>query len=239
MSCGHPHMIALPRAGNGSQTSRLADELAMAIHLGHLLPGAPLREVEIAEANNVSRTIVRAALQRLEAQGLAEIILNKGARVRETDPAAASEMIELHVQLTVLAARKAAARATPAQIAHLRQFVDMLEHVAGDEGLAEEFQYLRTGFSRALFEAAGPVLAERLGVAAPITPHHSRAMDDVRSSTGQAEAAKLSRDILKAIQANSQDGAARAAERLLRRHAELTLTPAFKPAASRKTASHA
>ena len=64
-------------------------ELALAIHLGRLAPGAPLREVEIAEANSVSRTIVRAALQRLEAQGLAEITLNKGARVRQPDAVAA------------------------------------------------------------------------------------------------------------------------------------------------------
>ncbi|MEQ1607770.1 MAG: hypothetical protein ABL956_02185 [Hyphomonadaceae bacterium] len=180
---------------------------------------------------------MRAALQRLEAQGLAETILNKVARVRGADPPAASDMIELHMQLTVLPARKAA-RATPAQIAHLRQFVDMLERVAEEDGPAEEFQRLRIGDSRELFEAARPVLAERLDLAAPVTPYHSRAMDDVRSATGQAETAKFSRDILEAIQSKSQDAAAKVAERLLRRHAELTLTLAIRPRASRDTASH-
>lgn len=227
MTCGQPHMIPLPPMGDGSQTSRLADELAMQIHLGELPPGAPLREVEIAEGHNVSRTIVRAALQRLEAQGLAEIVLNKGARVREANPSAVGDMIELHVQLTTLAARNAAQRATPAQLSRIGQFVDMLEHVAEDVGPAHEFQHLRVGFARALFEAAGPVLAERLRSAAPVAPHHARAMEDVRDQTGQTEAAKLARDVLKALEAKNPDTAAKAAERLLRRHAERT---AQKPA---------
>lgn len=81
MSIGKSYLVSLPPIGDGSSTARLADQLALAIHLGRLAPGAPLREVEIAEANNVSRTIVRVALQRLEAQGLADITLNKGARV--------------------------------------------------------------------------------------------------------------------------------------------------------------
>lgn len=239
MSCGHSHKIPLPAVGDGSQTSRVADELAMAIHLGEMKPGEPLREVEIAETQGVSRTIVRAALQRLEAQGLAEIVLNKGARVRAADPAAVDDMIELHVQLTVLAARNAAARATPVQVKRMDQFVDMLEHVAEDGGPVEEFQHLRIGFARALFEAAGRVLAERLRSAAPVMPHHARAMDDVRTAAGQAEAAKLSRDVLKAISAKSPDAAAKAAEKLLRRHAERTLKPvSVKSAALKKTAAH-
>src|SRR5262249_44522960 len=116
MSCGHSHLIDLPPVGDTSQTSRLADELALDIHLGHVAPGAPLREVEIAEAHGVSRTIVRAALQRLEAQGLAEIVLNKGARVKAVPSSSVEDMIELHVELTSLAARHAAERATSEQL---------------------------------------------------------------------------------------------------------------------------
>ena len=122
MSCGKSHLVPLPPVGDGSSTSRLADELALAIHLGRMAPGLPLREVEIAEANNVSRTIVRAALQRLEAQGLAEITLNKGARVREPDAVAAEDMIELHVQLAALAARNAARRASAEQVEMIAKF---------------------------------------------------------------------------------------------------------------------
>ncbi len=232
MSCGHSHMIPLPPMGDQSQTSRLADELAMDIHLGHTPPGAPLREVEIAEAHGVSRTIVRAALQRLEAQGLVEIVLNKGARVRAVDAASVEDMIELHVELTSLAARHAAQRSTPAQLARISKFADMLAHVAEDVGSVEEFQHLRVGFARALFEAAGHVLAERLRSAAPVVPHHAHAMDDVRSGAGQVEVAALAGAVLKAVVAADAEAAAKAAERMVRRHAERTLAkarPAPKP----------
>lgn len=219
MSCGQPHMIPLSPVGGASQTSRLADELAMAIHLGQLAPGAPLREVEIADANGVSRTIVRAALQRLEAQGLAEIVLNKGARVKAVSSESIADMIELHAGLTTLAARHAAERATPAQLERLGKFTDMLEHVAEDVGSPEEFQHLRVGFARSLFEAAGPVLAERLRSAAPVVPHHARAMDDVRAAAGQVAAAALARAVFKAVAAGAPGAAGKAAESLVRGHA--------------------
>lgn len=222
MSCGHSHMIPLPPIGDSSTTARLADELALAIHLGRIAPGKPLREVELAAANDVSRTIVRAALQRLEAQGLAEITLNKGARVRRPEGDAMAEMLELHVQLTTLAARQAARRATPAQVDLIGRFVVLLEHTAEDGVPAQEFQHLRVGFARALFAAAGDVLSERLRTAAPVMPHHARAMDDVGTRDGQAEAARLARDVLKAIESRTPDAAALAAERMLRRHAERT-----------------
>ncbi len=224
MTCGQSHRIPLPPAGDDSQTSRLADELAMAIHLGRMSPGQPLREVELAEAHNVSRTIVRAALQRLEAQGLAEITLNKGARVRRPDAEAVDDLIELHVQLATLAARNAAWRATSDQINRIKEFVSLMEHVAEEMGPAQDFQFLRIGFARALHNAAGPVLAERLRSAAPATPYHERAMDDLHSREGRQEAARAARDILRAVESRQAEAAAAAAERMLRRHAERTLT---------------
>jgi DNA-binding GntR family transcriptional regulator len=223
MTCGHTHKIPLPPIGDSSSTARLADDLALAIHTGRLFPGQPLREVELAAAHNVSRTIVRAALQRLEAQGLAEITLNKGARVRQPDNAALGDMIELHVQLTVLAARHAARRANPEQLARIAQFAGLLAHVSEDGVPADEFQHLRVGFARALFDAAGGALAERLPSAAPVTPHHCRAMADVETREGQADVARLVRDVLIAIEARAPDVAAIAAERMVRRHAERTM----------------
>jgi DNA-binding GntR family transcriptional regulator len=192
----------------------------MAIHLGRMAPGAPLREVDLAEKHSVSRTIVRAALQRLEAQGLAESALNKGARVKATGDDSFPVMIELHIELLSLAARHAATKASPAQLARIGQFVDMMEHIAEEGCPAEEFQHLRVGFARCVFEAAGPVLAERLRSAAPVVPHHARAMEDVRIPAGQADAAKYARDVLNALETKLPDQSARAAERLLRRHAD-------------------
>jgi len=223
MNCGKSHLIQLPPVGDGSSTSRLADELALGIHLGRMAPGLPLREVEIAGAHNVSRTIVRAALQRLEAQGLVEITLNKGARVRQPDAVAAEDLMELHVQLSALAARNAARRASAEEMEMMARFAGLMEHVAADGGPADEFQHLRIGFARALFAAAGPVLAERLRTAAPATPYHARAMDDLATREGQAEVARSARDVLKAIENRAPEAAAAAAERMQRLHAERTI----------------
>jgi DNA-binding GntR family transcriptional regulator len=155
--------------------------------------------------------------------GLAEIALNRGARVRKLDPAAAEDMVELHVQLVTLAARNAARRGTDEQAARIGSFVDMMEHVAEIDGPTEDFQHLRIGFKRALFEAAGDVLAERLRSAAPVTPHHGRAMQDIADRAGKAEVAAAAREVLRAVQDKMPDAAAGAAERMLRRHAERTL----------------
>ena len=137
--------------------------------------------------------------------------------------AALGDMIELHVQLTVLAARHAARRADAAQLAQITQFVGLMTHVAEDGVPADEFQHLRVGFARALFGAAGGALAERLPSAAPVTPHHARAMADVETREGQMEVARLARDVLIAIEAKAPDVAAIGAERMLRRHAERTV----------------
>ena len=223
MSCGQPHYMPLPGAAEEvTQTARLTDELALAIHLGDLKSGEPLREVDLADAHGVSRTIVRAALQRLEAQGLADIALNKGARVRSVKLEAVADLITLHADLAALAARHAALRASESQIALMRRFIDMMDHVAAEGAKAREVQHLRVGFVRTLFEAAGSTLAERLRVAAPVVPHHDNALADISSAVGQKEVARLARDVLSAISRHDADGAASAAAAMLYRHGERT-----------------
>ncbi len=171
MNCGHQHYMPLPAVpDDGSQSTRLADELALAIHLGDLLPNAPLREVELADAHGVSRTIIRASLQRLEVQGLVDIVLNKGARVRSVRSDAISDLIELHSSnfrsmRTTFGATCDNRRTS--DHAAVRGHDGARRHEGGD---AREMQYLRVGFSRALVEGAGPVIAERVRATTPAVP---------------------------------------------------------------------
>ena len=69
-----------------SLDSTKADDIALmieeAIVSGELAPGTVLRQEQLSEQFNVSRTPVREALRRLAALGLVSFVPNRGVRVR-------------------------------------------------------------------------------------------------------------------------------------------------------------
>ena len=73
-------------------TQKVFDALALAIHEHRLAPATKLGEDEIGEIYNVSRTVVRAALQSLAHIQLVEIQRNKGAFVASPTPREAREV---------------------------------------------------------------------------------------------------------------------------------------------------
>src|SRR3954468_2885235 len=91
-----------------------------AIVAGELLPTERLVEEDLARRLGVGRAAVRMALVRLEHDGLVERERNRGARVRRVGDAEAVEILEVRAALESLAARKAAARATPKDVRELR-----------------------------------------------------------------------------------------------------------------------
>ncbi|WP_139415510.1 GntR family transcriptional regulator [Agromyces laixinhei] len=86
---------------------------------GVLAPGAVLAEVEQANRLGVSRTPVREALARLEADGLATAASARLLQVSELSPASISALYELREALEEQAARLAATRRDPARFAEL------------------------------------------------------------------------------------------------------------------------
>lgn len=100
-----------------------ADEIAVqlteAIHEHRLQPGAKLREDEVCDIFQVSRTLVRQALHSLEHKGLVTILRNKGAFVAKPSLKEAREVFEARSLIEPAMARAAAMRATPRDIAHL------------------------------------------------------------------------------------------------------------------------
>lgn len=116
----------------------VAAELEQAIHEHRLPPGAKLGEDELGEIYGVSRTTVRAALQMLSERRLVELKRNRGAFVAQPSVREACEVFEARALLEPRTARSAAERATPADIALLREHIDA-EHAAmhkGDSGRA-------------------------------------------------------------------------------------------------------
>ena len=87
---------------------------------GRFGPGDRVTEAEIATAASVSRTPVREALHRLEAEGMIRFVPNQGAFVTHLALSEAEETFALRSMLESYAARLAATRARPDQVKGLR-----------------------------------------------------------------------------------------------------------------------
>lgn len=91
--------------------------------------GAHLREQELAAATGVSRTPVREALRRLEADGLVTLVPNLGARVNAWGDQDLDEIFGLRVLLESHAAELAASRIGRREIAELERLCEQMEEV--------------------------------------------------------------------------------------------------------------
>jgi DNA-binding GntR family transcriptional regulator len=101
----------------------LADEIAFrlqaAILDGEFPPGMHLQQDELCARFGVSRTPVREALRKLQAQHLVDLVPNKGATVRTPSRHELSEVYVLRAELEGFAAELAAGRVTSADLAAL------------------------------------------------------------------------------------------------------------------------
>ena len=86
-----------------------------AIRRGDYVPGARLREEEVGARLDLSRTPVREALRRLEAEGIVEHRPRAGAVVRQLSHAELVELYEMRVVLERTAAELAARHGTAAE----------------------------------------------------------------------------------------------------------------------------
>lgn len=86
---------------------------------GYFFPGAWLRERDLVEQLNVSRTPIREALKQLEADGLIEIVPYRGAKVKSIEPDKVIEEYILRAALEGLAAELAVSHITDDDIKEL------------------------------------------------------------------------------------------------------------------------
>jgi len=99
------------------------DNLLDAIDRGDYAPGARLVEAELADRFGVSRTPVREALNRLEAQGVVARDARRGVVVASLDYDQLGELYAVREVMEALAARMAARHAAPAEIDLLDEMV--------------------------------------------------------------------------------------------------------------------
>ncbi len=128
---------------NRSRTVRALLAMREFILEGELAPGERISELVVAERTGISRTPIRAALQRLEQEGLVEAIPSGGYAVKSFSQQDVADAIEIRGTLEGLAARLAAERgSSPSRIEPLQACVDELD-VLVERALGTE-----EGFSR-------------------------------------------------------------------------------------------
>jgi DNA-binding GntR family transcriptional regulator len=98
----------------------VAVRLRQRIVEGQLAPGAKLNERELSESLQVSRTPLREAIRMLAAEGLVELLPNRGAVVAQMSVQDVADTFELIAGLEGQSGELAAARISEAQLDEIR-----------------------------------------------------------------------------------------------------------------------
>jgi DNA-binding GntR family transcriptional regulator len=141
----NPGDVSLPRGEHAYRALR------QSIKDGQLVPGTRLREVELAAQLGISRTPVREALRRLEAEGLATMDGGHGLIVTMLDQSMISELYVMREVLEGTAAALAARHGSEVELAILREiadrdalFLDDAEKLAANNRAFHEMLYRST-----------------------------------------------------------------------------------------------
>ena len=150
----------------GSQAVKAQLKLRELILAGQLPAGERIAELAIVEKLGVSRTPIRAALMRLEQEGLLEALPNGGYAVRTFSERDVADAIELRGTIEGLAARVAAERgAASVVLAEARQCLAQIDAVLAQPALDDEafsrYVDLNGRFHALLAEMAGSGVIER------------------------------------------------------------------------------
>jgi DNA-binding GntR family transcriptional regulator len=123
---------------------------------GRFQPGNSLPEERFASQLGLSRTPVREALRRLGAEGLVEILPNRGARVPVWTPTDIDAIFELRLRLEGYATRLAAARSDRQAVADLSSLAETMERQSRTKwGVQFDIPVLNNKFHLRIIEASG------------------------------------------------------------------------------------
>ena len=133
---------------------------------GELPPGSRVAELAIVERLGVSRTPIRAALLRLEQEGLIESLPGGGYAVRSFSEREIADAIELRGTVEGLVARTAAERGAPPQVlAAAREALAEIDQVLARSALDDEafsrYVELNGRFHQLRGQLAGSMLLAR------------------------------------------------------------------------------
>jgi DNA-binding GntR family transcriptional regulator len=145
---------------------------------GAIAPGTVMRQEQLSERFEVSRTPVREALRRLAALGLVTFEPNRGVRVRSISPGELREAHLVRAELEALATEVATPRMTASDLAALdaaeQRFSELTLELrdqarrgeARDSSLFVEWMQANYAFHDVIYAAAAMPLVERLAKSA-------------------------------------------------------------------------
>ena len=138
----------------GLSDERVHKELYAAIIDHRISPGTPLLEDALAGAFDVSRTVIRKALQRLSHERLVDLIPNKGASVAKPNADEARQIFDARRALERILVERAVSKATDKELAALAKLAKA-EQIAFEKVLKQERVRLSGEFHRQLARLGG------------------------------------------------------------------------------------
>jgi DNA-binding GntR family transcriptional regulator len=125
------NVVSIPRAALHEQ---VAQRLRQMLVENRIAPGAKLNERELADVLNVSRTPLREAIKMLAAEGLVELLPNRGAIAVSLSETDVLNTFEVMAGLEAMSGELAAQRITEAELAEIKamQFEMMAAYTRRD-----------------------------------------------------------------------------------------------------------
>jgi DNA-binding GntR family transcriptional regulator len=176
-----------------------------------IMPGAELREADLAGRFGVSKSPVRDAMQKLELEGLVEIEPRRGHRVRPISVSDAEDVLEMRFILETACVRKVALGASDEELRDLdryrdadltsipvfteynRTFHHRLAVLSRNRRLAEDTARLMELYER-LCMISLAAIADRDGNEGPLRDHNE-IIDALQARNGNAAARVVRRHI--------------------------------------------
>jgi DNA-binding GntR family transcriptional regulator len=139
--------LALSRRSQTTLVDDIVDAIRDQIVNGDLRPGLKIRQQQFAEALGVSRTPLREAFQRLEADGWVDLRARRGAEVRPLTVDEAGEIFTMRVVLETTAARLSAVLHTEDEARHASE----LETATASPESSGDVEALNLAFHEAVY----------------------------------------------------------------------------------------
>lgn len=197
---------------SGSTTDDVTDRLREAILDGTIPPASWLREADLAESLQVSRTPIREALRRLADEQLVEREANRGCRVRPMTFDDTLAVYSVRESLDALAARTVTLVQPDGLVDRLRE---VQRHAKDPAHSLQDLAAVNLTFHRVIRSAASNAYLERFLVQ---VEHAVRrfGLGDPEGPERTAKVYQEHEEIIAAIEAGDADAAAEAAARHVR-----------------------